>query len=376
MMWPHVLARQDSAVLVLQTHRPPRAKTRSGGNNRRGRTEAREERRARARESGETGEGGERGGGAAGRRRERGSGGRAGVRVGGGWRGPPGWRRGAGWRRGGGVGMGGGGSRGASKLAKSREAERASERASEAGQTQGRRGGEERSPKAGFLQVQRRGRAGSSEGEVTPRRCVISPSPEKGEVVWISSSVVCERVWGGEMGVVVMRNAQVQEMHAHKSRSTKAEKRKRCDGGWWYRRRCLIHRRPRRRDQKRRKDRTSPPSTARGVRERRRAEKARCNRSRTSRTRERRVEERGGRLAFDEGGGCLSRRQIVKTKPESQWIVITRPLYHLQQPVSYSSRLQVIHRPGSGNCDRSRLMQYGCAWLPPGGKKRVFRHGF
>ena len=75
-------------------------------------------------------------------------------------------------------------------------------------------------------------------------------------------------------------------------------------------------------------------------------------------------------------GGCLSRRQIVKTKPESQWIVITRPLYHLQQPVSYSSRLQVIHRPGSGNCDRSRLMQYGCAWLPPGGKKRVFRHGF
>ena len=82
------------------------------------------------------------------------------------------------------------------------------------------------------------------------------------------------------------------------------------------------------------------------------------------------------RRAFDDGGGCLSKRQIVKTKPESQWIVITRPLYHLQQPVSYSSRLQVIHRPGSGNCDRSRLMQYGCAWLPPGGKKRVFRHGF
>ena len=50
-------------------------------------------------------------------------------------------------------------------------------------------------------------------------------------------------------------------------------------------------------------------------------------------------------------------RQIVKTKPESQWIVITRPLYHLQQPVFYSSRLQVIHRAGSGNCDRSRLMQ-------------------
>ena len=82
------------------------------------------------------------------------------------------------------------------------------------------------------------------------------------------------------------------------------------------------------------------------------------------------------RRAFDDGGGCLSKRQIVKTKPESQWIVITRPLYHLQQPVSYSSRLQVIHRPGSGNCDRSRLMQYGCAWLPPGGKKLVFQHGF
>jgi hypothetical protein len=82
------------------------------------------------------------------------------------------------------------------------------------------------------------------------------------------------------------------------------------------------------------------------------------------------------RRAFDDGGGCLSKRQIVKTKPESQWIVITRPLYHLQQPVSYSSRLQVIHRPGSGNCDRSRLMQYGCAWLPPGGRKLVFQHGF
>ena len=61
-------------------------------------------------------------------------------------------------------------------------------------------------------------------------------------------------------------------------------------------------------------------------------------------------------------------KQIVKTEPESQWIVTTRPLYHLQQPVLKSSRLQVIHRPGSGNCDRSRLMQYGCAWLPRGGR--------
>ena len=65
-------------------------------------------------------------------------------------------------------------------------------------------------------------------------------------------------------------------------------------------------------------------------------------------------------------GGCLARRQIVKTKPESQWIVITRPLYHLQQPVSYSSRLQVIHRPGSGNCDRSRLILYNCNMAAPG----------
>ena len=59
--------------------------------------------------------------------------------------------------------------------------------------------------------------------------------------------------------------------------------------------------------------------------------------------------ERGGE-AFDEGG-CSSREQIAKTKPESQWIVITRPLYHLQQPVSYSSRLQVIHSSGYENCD-------------------------
>ena len=76
----------------------------------------------------------------------------------------------------------------------------------------------------------------------------------------------------------------------------------------------------------------------------------RCNRSRTSRTRERR-ELRKGEADWRLTGGCLSRRQIVKTKPESQWIVITRPLYHLQQPVSYSSRLQVIHSSGYGNCD-------------------------
>ena len=74
---------------------------------------------------------------------------------------------------------------------------RASERASEAGQT---KGGEERSPKGRIpSSPEAGGRAGSSDGEVTPERCpeIISPSPEKGEVVWISSSrersgVVCE----------------------------------------------------------------------------------------------------------------------------------------------------------------------------------------
>ena len=82
------------------------------------------------------------------------------------------------------------------------------------------------------------------------------------------------------------------------------------------------------------------------------------------------------RASFDERGGCSAKEQIVKTKPDSQWIVTTRPLYHLQKPVSYSSRLQVIHRPGSGNCDRSRLMRYGCTWLPPRGGPLSFRHGF
>lgn len=62
-------------------------------------------------------------------------------------------------------------------------------------------------------------------------------------------------------------------------------------------------------------------------------------------------------------------RQIVRTKAESQRIVATRPLCRVQYPVPYSSRLQVIHRAGSGNCDRSRLMQYGCAWLPPRGNR-------
>ena len=77
------------------------------------------------------------------------------------------------------------------------------------------------------------------------------------------------------------------------------------------------------------------------------------------------------------GGGCRARwRQIVRTKAESQRIVATRPLCRVQYPVPYSSRLQVIHRAGSGNCDRSRLMQYVCAWLPRRGKPQSFRHGF
>ena len=110
-MWPHVLARQDSAVLVLQTHRPPRAKTRSGGNNKRGGEKRRGARgAARERESRERrGSGGR--GRREGRQREQGSGGRAGVRVGGTGRRLAGA---AGWRRGGGasgvLGMGGGGS--------------------------------------------------------------------------------------------------------------------------------------------------------------------------------------------------------------------------------------------------------------------------
>ena len=179
-MWPHVLARQDSAVLVLQTHRPPRAKTRSGGNNRRGgEAEAREERRARARESGETGEGAARGAAArAGRRRERGSGGRAGVRVGGGWRGPP--------------------AGGAGRLAAGRAVwgwwwglagrpnspSPASERASERARQGKRKGGEarERSPRQDSFKSRGGGAGGLIRRRGHARRCVISPSPEGGRL--------------------------------------------------------------------------------------------------------------------------------------------------------------------------------------------------
>ena len=209
-MWPHVLARQDSAVLVLQTHRPPRAKTRSGGNNKRGGEKRRGARgAARERESRERrGSGGR--GRREGRQREQGSGGRAGVRVGGTGRRLAGA---AGWRRGGGasgvLGMGGGGSD-AGGRPNSPSPEKPSERASEAGQTKG--GEAERSgpPRAGFLQVQRRGRAGSSEGEVTHARPKVSDFPKSrkggrlgGFPQVPSDPVLCVsecRVWGREMG--------------------------------------------------------------------------------------------------------------------------------------------------------------------------------
>ena len=110
------------------------------------------------------------------------------------------------------------------------------------------------------------------------------------------------------------------------------------------------------------------------------ADGKRCGRAHGGARRLRRQERREGVSRWRGGARRegLPRvwRQIVRTKAESQRIVATRPLCRVQYPVPYSSRLQVIHRPGSGNCDRSRLMQYGCAWLPPGGKKRVFRHGF
>ena len=143
-------------------------------------------------------------------------------------------------------------------------------------------------------------------------------------------------------------------MHAHKSRSGKGRKKREV-------RRGLVvsaavsnttsAAAAAQRSKKRRKDRTSPPSTARGVRERRRAEKARGATGVEQVERAKEEELRKGEADWRLTGGCLSRRQIVKTKPESQWIVITRPLYHLQQPVSYSSRLQVIHSSGYGNCD-------------------------
>ena len=84
----------------------------------------------------------------------------------------------------------------------------------------------------------------------------------------------------------------------------------------------------------------------------------------------------GARVCAGSDGGCCARQQIVRTKAESQRIVATRPLCRVQYPVPYSSRLQVIHRAGSGNCDRSRLMQYVRAWLPRRGRPQSFRHGF
>ena len=54
--------------------------------------------------------------------------------------------------------------------------------------------------------------------------------------------------------------------------------------------------------------------------------------------------------------GVVARaQQIFRTKAESQRIVATRPLCRVQYPVPYSSRLQGIHRAGSGNCDGSKF---------------------
>ena len=104
-----------------------------------------------------------------------------------------------------------------------------------------------------------------------------------------------------------------------------------------------------------------------------RARRAHAQRRAAREADKRRGEEGARRAALGVGGPTrgLPRwwRQIVRTKAESQRIVATRPLCRVQYPVPYSSRLQVIHRPGSGNCDRSRLMQYGCAWLPPRGNR-------
>ena len=58
-------------------------------------------------------------------------------------------------------------------------------------------------------------------------------------------------------------------------------------------------------------------------------------------------------------------RQIFGTRAESQRIVATRPLCRAQYPVPYSSRLQGIHRAGSVNCDRSRLVRYGMRMASP-----------
>ena len=65
-----------------------------------------------------------------------------------------------------------------------------------------------------------------------------------------------------------------------------------------------------------------------------------------------------------------------RTEAESQWIVATRPLCHVQYLVRKSGRLRAIHRAGSGKGDRSRLMRYVCARLPPRGRELSFRHGF
>ena len=84
----------------------------------------------------------------------------------------------------------------------------------------------------------------------------------------------------------------------------------------------------------------------------------------------------GGGLSGPDARVRCGLRQIFKTKAEPQRIVATGPLCRVQHPVSYSSRLQGIHRAGSGNCGRSRLVRYGGAWLPPRGGPPSVRHGF
>ena len=105
------------------------------------------------------------------------------------------------------------------------------------------------------------------------------------------------------------------------------------------------------------------------------AKRARCRSVARPRREER--AERDGRGKERPDGGCCAWQQIVRTKAESQRIVATRPLCRVQYPVPYSSRLQVIHRPGSVNCDRSRLRQcYRRSWRPRAGGALSFRHGF
>ena len=119
------------------------------------------------------------------------------------------------------------------------------------------------------------------------------------------------------------------------------------------------------------------PVGARGRLKRKRKERGSHRRAQPAMASQRRG-ARGvrGKRVVDDARRARVRRQIFKTKAEPQRIVATGPLCRVQHPVSYSSRLQGIHRAGSGNCGRSRLVRYGCAWLPPRGGPPSVRHGF